>query len=106
MLGIKIVIARYLSDEPQPGLVECHLEDVHGRRWLFVEKTAIVSNEDLDAGTVYPRDGVIAGKVIARRHEPGGQEVIRFDTKGPWGVESVDGETQFDVLPSLLVELQ
>ena len=49
---------------------------------------------------------MIAGKVVQRLRDPAGREVIRFDTEQPWGVESVDGETQFDILPSQLVELE
>ena len=105
MLGMKIVIARYISDEPQPGLVECELKDVYGRRWLFVEKAAVVSSEKLDATTTYPRQGVIAGQVIQQLPAWEGQETVRFDTRHPWGVESVDGETQFDVHRSLVVQL-
>ena len=52
MLGIKIVITRWVSDD-QPGFVECQLEDVHGRRWLFVEKTAVVVSEYPDARSAY-----------------------------------------------------
>jgi len=31
MLGVKVTILRYISDDPQPGVVECELEDAHGR---------------------------------------------------------------------------
>ena len=34
-----------------------------------------------------------------------GREVIRVDTARPWNVESVDGVTECDVLPELVVEL-
>jgi len=74
MLGIKVTIVRYISDEPQPGIVECQLEDAHGRRWSFVEKTAIVSAEHLDAQTTYPQRGVVAGvdrPAHARRRRTG-----------------------------------
>ena len=27
MFGIRVAIVRYISDEPQPGIVECKLED-------------------------------------------------------------------------------
>jgi len=57
MLGVKVTIMRYISDEPQPGIVECHLEDAYGRRWSIVEKTAIVSAGQLDAQTAYPQMG-------------------------------------------------
>lgn len=100
MLGIKVTIVRYISDDPQPGIVACKFEDAHGRTWAFVEKTAIVSSEDLDARTCYPQQGAIAVKEVNRKLDDAGREVIRINT-----VESVDGVTQFDVLPESLVEL-
>ena len=104
MLGIKVSIVRYISDEPQPGIVECHLDDVYGRRWSFVEKTPIVSKEPLDAHSTYPQQGVIAGEILRRSRDAGGHEIVRVDTERPWHVESVDGMTQFDVPPQCLVE--
>jgi hypothetical protein len=105
MLGIRVTIVRYISDEPQPGIVECKLEDAHGREWSFVEKTAKVSAEPLDAHTSYPQRGVVAGEIIGRSMDDAGREVIRISTERPWRVESVDGVTQFDVLAESLVEL-
>jgi hypothetical protein len=61
-----VVITWYLGDDPQPGVVECEMTDAHGKRWRFVEKSAIVSAEDLSAATHYPISGVIAGEIIGR----------------------------------------
>jgi len=105
MLGIRVTIVRYISDEPQPGIVECKLEDAHGRQWSFVEKTAIVSAEDLDADTSYPRRGVIAAEIVGRSVDATGRETIRVNTERPWGVESVDSVTQFEVPAEMLVEI-
>jgi len=105
MLGIRVAIVRYISDDPQPGIVECQLEDANGRRWSFVEKTAIVSNEHLDANTCYPKPGAIAGEMVSRGRDQAGREIIRIETKRPWRVESVDGVTEFDARPESLVEL-
>ena len=105
MFGIKVNIIRYISDEPQPGMVECKLEDAHGRQWSFVEKTAIVSAQYLDADTPYPQRGVIAAEIVGRSVNAEGRETIRVDTERPWHVESVDGVTQFEVLAESLVEL-
>jgi len=105
MLGIRVTIVRYISDEPQPGIVECKLEDAHGRQWLFVEKTAIVSAKHLDANTSYPQRGVIAAEIVGRNVDATGRETVRVDTERPWHVESVDGITQFEVLAESLVEM-
>jgi len=104
MLGIKVTIVRYISDEPQPGIVECQFEDVHGHRWSFVEKTAIVSRQNLDAHATYPQGGVVAGEIVRRSLDATGREVVHVDTARPWSIESVDGVTEFDVLPESLIE--
>jgi len=99
MTGMKVSIVRYISDDPQPGIVECQFQDAYGRRWSFIEKTLVVSMEQLDAHSVYPQRGVTACKIVQRFPDATGREVIRVNT-----VESVEGVTQFDVLPGSLVE--
>ena len=49
MLGVKVTVLRYVSDDPQPGIVEFQLEDANGHRWLFVDKTSV------SAGQVWTR---------------------------------------------------
>jgi hypothetical protein len=100
---LKVTIARHISDDPQPGLVEYQLIDAHGRRWSFVEKTAVLSDAALAADTQYPQPGVIACEVVGRFRDEEGREVIRVDTSRPWGVVSLEGETQFEVLAAELV---
>ena len=99
MTGLKVSIVRYISDDPQPGIVECQFQDAYGRRWSFIEKTLVVSVEQLDAHSVYPQRGVTACIIVQRLPDGAGREVIRVNT-----VESVEGVTQFDVLPESLVE--
>jgi hypothetical protein len=100
----KVMITRYVSHDPQPGLVECQLVDAHGRCWSFVDKNGIFNADDLDAGSPYPLPGVIAGEVIGRVRDAAGREVIQIDTEWPWGLESVEGATRFEVLAEALVE--
>jgi|SRR5215469_456186 len=105
MVGVKVTILRYLSDDPQPGIVECQLENANGNRILFIEKTAIVSTANLDAKTNYPQPGILACEVLRRRRERAGREVVRIDTERPWHIESVEGSTEFDVAAESLVDL-
>jgi len=85
MLGIKVNIVRYISDKPQPGIVECELEDAHGRRWLFVEKIAIVSAEHLDAHISHPQRGVVAGEIVHRSFDGLGREIVRVSKQSDRG---------------------
>jgi hypothetical protein len=72
MLAVKVAITRYISDDPQPGIVECELLDVHGRCWRFIEKTAIVSANTLDARTLYPQPGLSQGRSSGAAEMPKG----------------------------------
>ena len=104
MLGVKVTILRYISDDPQPGVVGCELEDAHGRRRSLVEKTAIVNAAHLDADTSYPQQGIIACEIVRRSRDAAEREIVRISSERPWLVESVDGLTEFDVLPDAQVE--
>jgi hypothetical protein len=101
MIAVGIEIRKYVDDS-QPGFVECWLTDANGREWSFVEKVPVVTTEDLDAGSDYPRRGIIACEVIEREVGVDNREVVIIDTVLPWGVETTTGETQFVVLSEQL----
>jgi len=103
--ALNVAITRYVSDDPQPGIVECEFVDAHGRLWRFLEKTAIVTATWIDSSSEYPQPGVIAVEVTARRQEPNGRQIISVDTSRIDGVESIDGMSSFEVLSEGLVEL-
>ena len=102
MLGVKVAISRY-GDDYQPGIVECSLIDVWGNRHLFVEKVPVVYSENLDAGSSYPRAGIIACQVIERKNIDG-REVVGIGTEIPWHIESTTGKAFFDISPNQLIE--
>lgn len=103
MIGVPIALTRYVSND-QPGFVACEFVDAHGRRHHFIEKTAVVTGDDIDAKTLYPYPGVIACLIINRHLDALGNEIIVVDTTKPWGVESIDGVTQFEMRRNDLVE--
>jgi hypothetical protein len=104
MIGISVQITKYISDDPQPGIVECQLVDVYGNEWLFQEKTAIVSSGDLDADTDYPQPWFIACEIIKQWQDVDGREIVSVNTEKPWGIESLTGDSRFDVLRSQIIE--
>lgn len=104
MFAVKVTITRYVRDD-QPGFVECQLQDIHGWRWVFIEKIPVVSEEALGADDSYPRPGMIACEVVNRLWRSHREEVVLIDTERPWGVWSVDGKTRFSVRSDSLVEL-
>lgn len=105
MLAIRVEITRYTNDS-QPGWVECRFTDAWGDEVLFEEKVPVVTCEMLDATSSYPAIGVIAGRVVREWQDGNGRDVVTVHTELPWGVESKDGESEFDVLSSQLVELE
>ena len=103
MLAVRVEITRYTNDA-QPGWVECRLTDASGTEWLFEEKVPVVSADDLDAQSDYPQPGIIACRLIKRWRDQNDRELVTIDTDEPWGVESSDGSTRFDVTPDQLTE--
>lgn len=105
VFAIDAMIVRWVSDDPQPGLVECELADRFGKVWRFVEKSAVVTAENLSSESRYPQPGSIGCQVIRRSRDESGREVAEIDTEFPWGVEAVDGTTRFHVFADQLVPL-
>lgn len=106
MKAVKVQITRFV-DDGFPGFVECQLRDVQGHIWAFIEKVPVVSDVDsyLDADSDYPQPGVIACEVIRREYDDAGREVVFIGTEQPWGVESIEGVTQFRVYADTLTEI-
>src|SRR4051812_4265560 len=101
MFVIEVEISRFV-EEAYPGWVECVIVDGEGEKHLFVEKVPVVTFEDLDARSSYPRIGVIACEVVERK-QVGDREVVKVDTLKPWAIESRDGQSVFHVLSNQLV---
>jgi hypothetical protein len=104
VLGIKVTIERF-TDASQPGWVECRFADAAGNYHVFEEKVPIVSDENLDAGSAYPRPGFIGCQVVGTRVPSDGRKLIIVDTEQPWAIESKTGQTRFEVLDEQLIEL-
>lgn len=99
MLSVRIL--RFIDDS-QPGWVERALRDAWGHNHLFREKAPVVSNANLDASTDYPQPGVIACEIIENWRDDAARVLIKIRTDKPWGCQSTDGVTCFDVLPEQL----
>lgn len=103
MTKVRVTITRWVSDD-QPGFVEAQLVDAHGRMWSFNDKEPILSADYLDATSPYPVPGFIACEVVGRTRDSAERVLVQIDTERPWHVESVEGETRFEVLANSLVE--
>ena len=96
MYAVYAQIARYTRD-CNPGWVECRLTDASGVEWMFEEKVTVVSADNLDSRTNYPQPGMIACQIVKPWRDDNGREIVTIDTEMPWGIESSDGNTSFDV---------
>jgi hypothetical protein len=91
-----------MVDPSFPGFVECAFVDALGQEHRFVEKVPVVSREDLSEDTSYPRIGNIACSIEASWLETDGRTLVRVSTLHPWGVESVEGKSQFVIAASIM----
>lgn len=94
-----------MVDPHYPGFVECELVDVDGVRWSIVDKVPVVTLEDLDERSSYPRSVELACTVLERFRSPEGIELALIDIGSPWGLQASDGETTFEVRVDQLREI-
>ncbi len=104
MLALKINIEEYISDD-QPGFVEASFKDAWNKKFIILDKVSIFTEENLDAKSKYPQSGVIACVKVKEFEDYTGRKVYTISTEKPWGIETVEGICQFDVLPGQLTEI-
>jgi hypothetical protein len=103
MHAVSVQITGYVDDH-FPGFVACILRDIHGRQWRIVEKAPVLS-ANLTAQSAYPQDGQIACQLVSRAKDALGRSTVVVDTSSPWGVESEDECSRFEVFADQLVEV-
>jgi hypothetical protein len=101
VLEVQISITAFI-DEYQPGIVECRLVDAHGKTWIFHEKIPVVTTQDLWTDSQYPQPGLVACTVLERKSDSSGRRIVKIDTSRPWGIESTDGVSVFEVFAEQL----
>jgi hypothetical protein len=70
----------------------------------FNDKVPIFSADgDFSFSTAFPIPGVIRCELVKRWRDANGQEIVTVNTELPDHVESIDGQTIFDVRPEQLV---
>lgn len=99
--SIKAEITRFV-DSYQPGIVEVTFTDAVGRAHRFVEKVPVVTLEELDETSTYPRPTTIDCVIVARGFNDVGEWIITVDTSQPWDISSTTGESTFVVRPNQL----
>lgn len=97
MPSIKISIDKFISDH-QPGFVECSFTDAWGKQHIVHEKVPVVTDQDLDANSHYPQEGVIACEVLKKWEDKDGRIIFTVDTVKPWDIDTIEGLQRFDLL--------
>lgn len=98
MLSFKVQITRFISDH-NPGFVECRFTDAWNREWIIHEKVPVVTLDDLDTNSVYPQTGYIGCTLVKEWTDEQGRSLVTVSSELPWHIETVDEQTQFDLLP-------
>lgn len=110
MTAVLVTVTRYFETfthaltPDYPGWVECVLTDAAGVEHVFVEKVPIVTAEDLDASSDYPRPATLACEIVEQHILQEGRERVTIDTERPWGIESTKELSRFVVFAEQLVE--
>ena len=105
MFGIKTQITRCIDDTGYPSFVECQFVDAHGKIQIFNDKDAIFTTETLDKNSNYPVYGTISCEIVERKYEDE-REIVKVNTNSPWGIESLTGETIFEVTVNQIIEFK
>ena len=104
MKAIKIKITKFISDD-QPGFVECMFYDALNKKHIVQEKIPVITEKYLDVNSNYPQDGIIVCEIVNESGVLNGIKIVTVDTSRPWGVETIDGLSQFDILEEQLIEI-
>jgi len=100
---LRIQIVRFV-DKHQPGFVAGEFTDTQGAQHTIIDKVPVIAITDLWSDSAYPQPGIAACEILERSQDAGGQRLLRITIGKPWGLESVDGETQFVVFDSQVTD--
>ena len=87
-----------IVNNDQPGYVECAFKDAWDKEHIVHEKVPIVTDKDLDFDSNYPQEAVLRCKILKESNNKDGRKIISVTTSEPWGIETVEGLEEFDLL--------
>ena len=85
--------------------MECEFADVTGRQHSIIEKIPVVTRQDLDADSKYPRPGTVRCGILKRYQNDKGQDLVCITTNRPFSVETTEGLSEFTVSAVLISAL-
>jgi hypothetical protein len=98
---LKLSILRF-TDNWIPTWVECSFLDSSGVAHVFEEKVPIVTAENLDENSDYPKRGILLVSVVSQWRDEGGGELMRILTGALNKADGTD-EQEFTVFSSQVV---
>ncbi|MEH0473468.1 hypothetical protein ACN6K4_006524 [Streptomyces hayashii] len=93
MVFLRCEAVRWVDDEPQPGLVEVRFTDAHHQQRAFIDKWPVFSGDDLTPDSRYPVEVGVLCDILTTGST---SDTVRISVT-PWGLESLEGETEFEV---------
>lgn len=100
VLNVQII---RLTDDHQPGWVECEFTDAAGHPHQVQDKAPIFGANYWDLKAALPARGLLGCELLARWRDSDGHELARITIARPDGVESTKGLAEFVVLADQLV---
>jgi hypothetical protein len=89
-----VQIVRFVSWEPQPGIVACEFVDAENRSHTVLDKIPTFTAVNLDEQSEYPQRGAVRCEVISEWKDAEQRNLARIIT---YGVETTDGLSEFIV---------
>jgi len=96
MFEIKAKATKLIDNTTYPEVVLIEFYDYNGQKHTFIEKWPVVSAQEFDNS--FPQDCAIACIIVK---ETGTSYIV--DTSNPWGIESEESLTIFEISKELLV---
>ena len=98
MFEIKAKATKIIDDTGYPELVLVEFYDYYGKKHNFIEKWPVLSVQEFDDS--FPKECTIACTLVEER-----EMSYIVDTSRPWGIESEEGLTVFQISKDLLVKI-
>ena len=97
MFCIKALATQLIDRSFYPEIVLCEIVDVNGCKHQFIEKWPVVSAEKFE--NIFPKECEIDCIILEERSAS-----YVVCTEQPWGIESTEGKTIFEIDKNLLIE--
>ena len=97
MISINIIIHKYISEDPDIGMVACILTDAYGKDWFFVLDVELLTELEIDSTTRMPVIGKLKGVIVDTKEENNGDIIVIIDTHVKHGNKTVDGIDRFAI---------